>query len=66
MFVALALDDIFFGDQEFGLVESWRKAGRPVELHAYERGEHAFGTGVAGTTTVMLLDQLRAWMEMPK
>jgi acetyl esterase/lipase len=63
MFSAIALDDELFRDTGFGLVESWRKAGRPVEFHGYERGHHGFGTGVPGTTTILMLDEFRAWMK---
>jgi len=63
MFVAIAMDDGLFSKQGFGIVESWRSAGRPVELHAYERGEHGFGTGVVGTTSVGVMPQFLLWME---
>src|SRR5690606_17667543 len=43
MFVALAADDGLFSNAGFGLVESWQKAGRPVEFHYYEQGGHGFG-----------------------
>ena len=62
MFAALALDDMLFGRQGFGIVEAWHKAARPVELHAYERGDHGFGTGVPGTTTTLMLDEFRLWL----
>ncbi|MET0364112.1 MAG: hypothetical protein ABW169_05620 [Sphingobium sp.] len=35
----------------------------PRRLHAYERGDHGFGAGRAGTTTTGLLPQFLAWME---
>jgi acetyl esterase/lipase len=63
MFAALALDDGLFGRQGFGIVESWKKAGRPVEFHAYERGDHGFGMGFPGTTTTGMMTQFRAWLE---
>lgn len=63
MFAALALDDGLFGRQGFGIVESWKKAGRPVELHAYERGDHGYGIGFPGTTTTGTLPQFYAWLE---
>jgi acetyl esterase/lipase len=62
MFAALAIDDDLFGKQGFGIVDAWHRAGRPVELHAYERGGHGFGAGKAGTTSTGLLDQFLAWM----
>ena len=62
MFAALALNDRLFGRQGFGIVESWQKAGRPVELHAYEKGDHGFGMGRSGTTSALLMDQFLAWV----
>ena len=62
MFTALALDDPLFGKPGFGIVSAWRNAGRPVELHAYERGGHGFGAGKPGTTSTMLLPQFHAWV----
>lgn len=62
MFVAMALDDELFGKQGLGLVESWHKAGLPVELHAYERGGHGFSLGKPGTTTTLMLDEFFAWL----
>lgn len=63
MFAALALDDPLFGHQGFGIVEAWRKAGVPVELHAYEHGDHGFGMGRPGTTTTLVMDEFRLWLE---
>lgn len=63
MFAALALDDGLFGRQGFGVVEAWHKAKRPVELHAYEHGDHGFGTGRPGTTSVQVIPEFVAWME---
>jgi acetyl esterase/lipase len=63
MFAAIAMDDGLFARQGFGVVESWRTAGRPVELHAYERGDHGFGTGRPGTTTTLLMPEFEAWLE---
>ena len=63
MFAAIALDDGLYGRQGFGIVESWQKAKRPVELHAYEKGDHGFGIGRPGTTTMLMMDQFRAWLD---
>lgn len=64
MFAAIAMDDSLFKKQGFAIAEAWRDARRPVELHAYERGEHGFGAGRPGTTTVGLLPQFTDWMRM--
>lgn len=36
--------------------------GRPVELHAYERSDHGFGTGKPGTATTGLMPQFIEWL----
>jgi acetyl esterase/lipase len=64
MFAAIAVDDEMFGRQGFDLIVSWHKAGRPVELHAYERGGHGFGLGRPGTTSALLLDEFMAWLKL--
>ena len=64
MFAAFAIDDELFGQQGFALIESWHKAKRPVELHAYERGGHGFGQGRQGTTSMLMLDEFMAWLQM--
>ena len=38
-------------------------AAQPVEFHAYQKGGHGFGTGRPGTTTPLMLDQFRLWIE---
>jgi acetyl esterase/lipase len=64
MFAAIAMDDALFRKQGFAIAEAWRTARRPVELHAYERGDHGFGIGRPGTTTTGLLPQFTAWLKM--
>jgi acetyl esterase/lipase len=64
MFSAIAFDDPLFPTMGFPIAAAWHKAKRPVEVHAYERGGHGFGLGVAGTTTTLLLDEFVAWMDM--
>lgn len=66
MFAALAIDDPLFGGKGFGVVDSWNKARRPVELHAYERGGHGFGMGQPGTTTTLLMEEFYAWLNAGK
>lgn len=63
IFAALAMDDPLFGGRGFGIVDAWHAAGRPVELHAYERGDHGFGTGRPGTTTTLVMPEFVAWLE---
>lgn len=63
MFAAIAMDDGLFSRQGFGIVEAWRSARVPVELHAYERGDHGFGAGRPGTTTVQVLPEFVTWLQ---
>ncbi|MDH3245259.1 MAG: alpha/beta hydrolase fold domain-containing protein, partial [Saprospiraceae bacterium] len=39
MFNVIATDDFLFRGQ-FGVIDSWYKAGRPVEFHLYQNGGH--------------------------
>ena len=62
LFAALAGDDPLFGRSGFGIVDSWRKAGRPVELHVYQQGGHGFGMHANGTSTMLWPDEFVAWL----
>lgn len=64
MFVALAADDPLFGNGGFGLIDSWRTAKRPVELHLYEQGRHGFGMYQKETTSTGWFDAFARWMAM--
>jgi len=63
MFAALAMDDMLFGNGDFGIVSAWHAAKRPVELHVYEKGNHGFGLGRPGTTTTGMIGQFLAWLD---
>jgi dienelactone hydrolase len=64
MFAAIAWDDQLFPSSSFALEEAWHKAGGAVELHAYQRGGHGFGgLGRSGTTTTLMLEEFRLWLE---
>jgi acetyl esterase/lipase len=62
MFAAVAFDDMYFGRQGLGLVDSWRRAGRPVEFHGFQNGGHGFGLGKAGTSSALVYDQFLLWL----
>ena len=64
MFVALAADDPLFGNGGFGLIDRWRAAGRPVELHLYEQGGHGFGMYPKETTSTGWFDAFVSWIRM--
>jgi len=62
MFVAIAVDDFLFRGQ-FGLIESWYKAGRPVEFHLYQDGGHGFGMGYPGHPTRYWFEPFTHWLD---
>lgn len=64
LFIALAADDGLFEPNGFPIVESWRSAGRPVELHFYERGGHGFGMYPKETTSTDWFGSFVSWMRM--
>lgn len=64
LFIALAADDGLIDPSGFPLVESWRAAGRPVELHFYEQGGHGFGMYPKETTSTDWFDSFVSWMRM--
>ncbi len=64
LFVALAADDPFFANGGFGLIESWRSAKKPAELHLYEQGGHGFGMYPKETTSTGWFDAFVSWLAM--
>lgn len=64
LFVALAADDPLFQGADFGLVEAWHEAGRPVEFHYYEQGGHGFGMYPKTTTSTGWFDAFASWLTM--
>lgn len=64
LFVALAADDPIFGNSGYGIVESWRSAKRPVELHLFEQGGHGFGMYPKDTTSTGWFDEFVRWLGM--
>ncbi len=65
LFSAIASDDFLFGGQ-FGLIESWYKAGVPVEFHLYQNGGHGFGLGNPDRTSNRWFDAFMHWLEVNK
>jgi acetyl esterase/lipase len=63
MFVARSADDPLLGLSDFGLIDSWKKAGAPFELHIYEHGGHGFGARHQGTTSDLWLDEFYTWLK---
>jgi len=63
MFAALAADDPLM-TPGFDLIDNWRQAGRPVELHYYEQGGHGFGMYQKPTTSTGWFDDFVRWIGM--
>lgn len=63
MFNVIATDDFLFRGQ-FGLIDSWYKAGRPVEFHLYQNGGHGFGLGNPNRTSNRWFDAFIHWLEI--
>ena len=63
MFNVIATDDFLFRGQ-FGVIESWFKAGRPVEFHLYQSGGHGFGLGNPDRTSNRWFDAFMHWLEV--
>lgn len=64
LFVALAADDPLFPETDFGLIQSWRAAERPVEFHYYEQGGHGFGMYPKDTTSTGWFEAFVSWLDM--
>lgn len=64
LFVALAADDPFFANGEFGLIKSWHAAKKPVEFHFYEQGGHGFGMYPKETTSTGWFNAFTGWLKM--
>jgi Esterase/lipase len=63
MFNVIATDDFLFRGQ-FGVIESWFKAGKPVEFHLYQNGGHGFGLGNPDRTSNKWFDAFMYWLEV--
>ncbi len=65
MFNVIATDDFLFNGG-FGVIESWHKAGIPVEFHLYQNGGHGFGLGNPDRTSNRWFDAFIYWLEVNK
>jgi len=63
MFNVIATDDFLFRGQ-FGVIDSWFKAGRPVEFHLYQNGGHGFGLGNPNRTSNKWFDAFIHWLDV--
>lgn len=65
MFCVIASDDFLFRGQ-FGIIDSWYKAGIPVEFHLYQNGGHGFGLGNPNRTSNRWFDAFIHWLDVNK
>jgi acetyl esterase/lipase len=63
MFNVIAADDFLFRGQ-FGVIDSWYKAGIPVEFHLYQNGGHGFGLGNPDRTSNRWFDAFTHWLDV--
>lgn len=63
MFNVIATDDFLFRGQ-FGVIDSWFKAGKPVEFHLYQNGGHGFGLGNPNRTSNRWFDAFIHWLDV--
>ncbi|MBC7000480.1 alpha/beta hydrolase [Cytophaga sp. FL35] len=63
MFNVIASDDFLFKGQ-FGVIDSWFKAGIPVEFHLYQNGGHGFGLGNPNRTSNRWFDAFVHWLDV--
>lgn len=63
MFNVIATDDFLFRGQ-FGVIDSWYKAGIPVEFHLYQNGGHGFGLGNPNRTSNRWFDAFTHWLNV--
>ena len=63
LFIAVTSDDTFgFQKQSTELFTQWNTAGKPVELHIYEKGGHGFGAKKQGLPSDKWLDTFGEWL----
>lgn len=65
MFLAIALDDQLFaaGGKSLGLIDAWRQAKVPLEVHLYEKGGHGFGMRGVSAGSALWIDEFHAWLK---
>ena len=63
LFAALAADDLLVRRKAVDTARAWMEAGRPVELHLFERGGHGFGARTLGLPSDRWMDHLVAWLQ---
>lgn len=63
-FIAASVDDTLMGDGAIPMFQAWRAAGRPAELHLYEKGGHGWGMTTKGLSSDIWFEEFLLWMKM--
>jgi acetyl esterase/lipase len=61
-FIATSADDPLLKDAAVPMFQAWRAAGRPAELHLFEKGGHGYGMNVQGLTSDHWFDEFVWWI----
>ena len=62
-FIATAADDVLVRNYAAPMFQQWKAAGRPAELHIFERGGHGFGMNVQSSTSDHWIDEFLWWLQ---
>lgn len=62
LLVICAADDQLAAASSVRLFQAWRAAGRPAELHLYEKGGHGFGMSKKGLPVDHWIERLGDWL----
>jgi acetyl esterase/lipase len=63
LFIAVAADDkTTSASESIEILQAWQSAEAAAELHIYEKGNHGFGLGRAGTTSSSWPADFEAWL----
>jgi acetyl esterase/lipase len=62
LFILCASDDQLAAIGSARLYSEWKAAGRPVELHLYEKGGHGFGMTPKGLPVDRWIDRYGDWL----
>lgn len=62
-FIATSADDGLMEGAAIPMFQAWRAAGRPAELHLFEKGGHGWGMTVRGSTNDHWIDEFIWWVQ---
>jgi acetyl esterase/lipase len=66
LFILCASDDRLAATGSVRLYNEWKAAGKPVELHIYEKGGHGFGMNQKGLPVDHWIDRYGDWLSQRK